>query len=484
MKVVVFADGPQEHLAPLTEETCCALLPVVNKPLLHHLLEALGRIEGEEALSVSVVGFAHVDKLRSFLGRGERWGMSIEIVLRRRQEDREAVLARICPSGSQEVLVLSSDVLLAAELGDFVGQARASGSDSVAATQDGVSTGMFYLTAFGGDKPGESLTHATMVELQGAYFSPLESLSQYLDVNLMAARGEIPHLLVPGREVGVGVTVGRRTRIPLQAVHQVPAVLGDNVRISTTAELLGSVVVSDDVVVDAGAVLENCVVLPGTYVGELTALADAIAWKDILVHPYEGRWVRVPDAFLLADLYNGVVRHTLGGALHRGGALFLLLLSLPLWPLMLVASFLADSKAPLRSVRLVGNRVRLGLGGAQERGDFVAMEAATSIPLLRSLPKLLAVIAGHIRLVGVAPISPEEHAARQEVWELARDDAPVGLLGPTQLVLGRSAPREQRLMSDAFFAQDESPWREVRWLARGFLSLFTPRAWAPAKTAS
>lgn len=101
----------------------------------------------------------------------------------------------------------------------------------------------------------------------------------------------------------------------------------------------------------------------------------------------------------------------------------------------------------------------------------------TPIPLLRHLPRVLAVIRGDLRLVGVSPLTPEEEAGRDEDWQRVRDGAPVGLLGPTQLNLGDAAPLEERLLSDAFYVRDQGPASTLRLLLGAVARVFGRGAW-------
>lgn len=99
--------------------------------------------------------------------------------------------------------------------------------------------------------------------------------------------------------------------------------------------------------------------------------------------------------------------------------------------------------------------------------------------MLRFLPRLLAVASGDLRVVGTDALTPDQAAERLEEWERLGDQAPAGLIGPTQLLLPPSAPREERLMSDAFYARQRSAGRDLYYVARGLGALLTPRAWWP-----
>ncbi|MET0556163.1 MAG: NDP-sugar synthase [Vicinamibacteria bacterium] len=476
MKAIVFADRAADSLLPLTRETCAALLPVAAKPLLEHALESLALADVRE---VAVVASPFAEQVEALAGTGERWGLRLETVLSRAEDTPARVLARLggAPAG-EGLLVLRGDAVRSPFLAGFLGRARAMEAPVVAASIDGAHAGVCLFRGGDGDGlPGDPAAPwalpAAAIEMEGAASNRCGTLAAYHRANLDAAAGRYPGLLVPGRPVAVGVTAGRRTRLPLRAVRDWPVFAGSRCEVHAEAELLADVVLSDDVVVDRRATLRSTVVLPHTYVGELVELQDAIVCRNDLVRVDTGATVRVTDAFLLGDLRRSASAGPLANGLQRAAGLAALVLSLPLWPLALAASFAADPRGPLRRVRLRGNRRRAGEASA----EFDAWRGATRLPVLRDLFLLPAVVAGHLRLVGVPPLTPEAADARTEEWERVRDGAPVGLVGPSQLTLA-GAPLEERLMMDAFYAQRRNGREDARWLARGALALFSRRAWS------
>jgi lipopolysaccharide/colanic/teichoic acid biosynthesis glycosyltransferase len=86
-----------------------------------------------------------------------------------------------------------------------------------------------------------------------------------------------------------------------------------------------------------------------------------------------------------------------------------------------------------------------------------------------------------LRLVGVAPLTPAQAAARTEEWEMVRDAAPAGLLGPAQLTLRADAPLEEHFVVDAYYARTRTAAGDLRWLLRGLAALASPRAWLPRR---
>ena len=485
MHALIFADRIGQELEPLNERTCVALLPVVGKPVLEHTLEALVAAGVREAV-VALSPFA--DEVRAVLGDGSRWGMRLDYVLTRGEEDPDAIVERYGKHLPTELLALRGDVLRGAALGEFLHRAGQTEGPVVygRATGASISLCLHRASGQGGLEPLRWTREALplesawpVIELPTGVLNRLDTLQAYHRANLDAAVGRFPGLIVPGRQVALGLTVGIRSKVSPRSLRQGIAFVGSYCRVEASAEFYGEVVIANDVIIDQHAILRDSVVLPDTYIGELVDVQNAIVQGNQLIRVDTGAVLPVVETFLLANLREVTLSGALAEPFNRLLGLLLLALSLPLWPLALAAALTRNPDAPLRETRLRGNRLEFDELGNRQRRVFVAWEWATSIPVLRYLPRLLAVVSGDLRLVGVEPLTPEQVDSRLEDWEQVGDQAPAGLLGPTQLTLPADAPREERLLSDAFYARQRSTTRELRYLLQGLGTLFTRRAWWP-----
>ncbi len=258
------------------------------------------------------------------------------------------------------------------------------------------------------------------------------------------------------------------------SLQQGVAYVGERSHVDKRAELLGEVVIGEDVIVDHDATVRDSVILAHSYIGPLLEVDNAIVAGNWLMRMDTGAQLRLTEVFMLADTRNqGRPRRAVTDQLL--GAL-LLLLSLPLWPAAAMAALIAGGKPGLQRQELVGNRSALRRGCRHANG-FKDGRWDTPIPILRHLPRLLAVVSGDLRLLGVSPMTPEELQARDEDWEMVRDQAPVGLIGPTQLDLSADAALEDRLLSDSFYARELGPAGDLRYGLRALAWLFSERAW-------
>jgi lipopolysaccharide/colanic/teichoic acid biosynthesis glycosyltransferase len=242
-------------------------------------------------------------------------------------------------------------------------------------------------------------------------------------------------------------------------------------------ELHGEVVIGDNVIIDRQARLENTVVLPHSYVGELVELTNAIVRGNDLIRVDNGSIMKISDTFLLADLNAAPLSQSFGRLYNQVAGVLVLLLSTPLWLLAAGLVAVQNPAKPFISTRLRGNKIALDDFGQPNRAEFNAWECNVSAPVLRFLPRLLAVISGDLRLVGGLPVSCEQAQSGTEDWEKFAYQTWSGLIGPTQLTIPKDAPVEEKLMSDSFYRASYSLTQDFYYLLQGLRALLSRRAW-------
>ena len=484
MRAIVFADRLGEELLPVTKKFSVAMLPIAGKELLIYTIEEL-LAAGIRDLVIIVT--AHSDQLgASTLGEGERWGCTIRYVLSRGEEPPFEVWTRLKLDDQEPLLVLRGDVLRSPVLSEFLEHSQHRPEGFACCGHEDPCGNLMILQA---DTPNVSVLLDSLhwknsgqqskdvrCDCKIAAFNNLEDLAAFHKANLDLVAGRLPGLKVPGRSVALGLHAGRGAKVSPKSLKKGVAYVGDNSRIHPDAEFVSEVVVGRDVLVDRAAILRDSVVLPGTYVGELVEVANAIVSSSHLIRVDTGAIVPISDAFLLGSLGGSEKERATISAWDRLGGILLLALSLPLWPIAAATASLSSDGPMMESRLLVGNRKRHEQAGQCEEG-FTAKNWNTSVPVLRYLPRLLPLIRGDLRLFGVSPLSPDESESRTQEWQMVRDQAHVGLIGPAQLSLPEKAPLEERLLCDAFYAREQSLGKDMRYLLQGVKMLFTPSAW-------
>jgi hypothetical protein len=481
MDVILFADRKGQELMPLTDETCVPLLPVAGKMVLEHTLEALVDADLRQA---HIILSPHAERVKEALGNGERWGMRLTYSTTRGEESPLQTLTRLQQPPVAPFLILRGDIIRSGPLNVFLQQAETLTAPCVHALFNGENAFMIlcrdplhaHLDNLGWANPVQTLPANTIVDLDGAV-AKLDSLSAFYQTNLDAAAGRLSTLLIPGRQTALGLTQGRNTEAYPQNLKQGIALIGSNCHLHPSVELSGEVVIGNNVIIDHRATIESSVILPHTYIGELVELRNAIVRGNDLIRVDNGTILKISDAFLLADLETATFNKGLGTVFNRVAGLALLLLSLPLWFLALILSLLQNPAKLFCVKRLRGNKIDLNEFGMPQRTEFTAVEWNVSAPVLRYLPRILAVINGNLSLIGTLPVSLETASLRTEEWEKLADKVPAGLLGPTQLNVSINAPEDEKLMSDSFYAAHFNSRQDLRYLLQSFQALFSRRAW-------
>lgn len=434
MTTVLLADRDGRALGPLAEKTVPALLPLRGAPILERALEALVAAGVRSALVVVGPRGSEIEKR---FGKGIRWGIALEYVRRAEDESTGAVLRRLEHRLDGETLVLRGDAAVEEAFGEFVRRSPGREEPVVAAVA------------------GEKLVGMWRVRPEA--LKKLELPRDPADADWTRGAGHA------ALDVGLDVApLDGLARWSVLERGDGAAVVSPRAVVAKGAKLAGASTVAEEAAVLGRAVLDGVSVLPRSVVPEGVALRNAAVSQNLVVDPQTG------TATLLTDLLPPAAPPRGSGVGSRLAGLALLLLSLPLWPVAFVWSFVANAGRATRPYSFAGNGASPG-----SRTEVKSFRFETAIPVFRDLPLLLAVLGGSLALAGVAPLAPEEEASGKEAWSAARREAPVGLLARSRMVVPASAPAEVARVVDAFDAR-----RGCRGLVPlGLATFLSARAW-------
>jgi len=475
MKVIIFMDRDGQELRPLTLKTCVGLLPIAGKPLLEHVLDSLVCQKIEEVWLV-ISEFA--DQVKQTIQDGERWGIKIHYVLSRGQELPADILRRLGdPLQDTEYLMLRGDVLHGIRLREFLNQTTNLDEPIITAQLNGQFVQLLMIRRPQADwlvaanllawnAPEISIPHVA-VEIEGN-FAKLDSLPSYHQANLDVIQQKFPRLVIPCLQLpnNPKLYVGRCSQVPAQ--HSV-GLVANHCHLHPSV-VLENAVIHPYVIVESGTLLRNTIVLSDTYLGKNLTLENSIVWGDTIVDINTGAITHEMNA-QLRDLSQHCLYEFVEGLLHRGLAVVLVILSLPLWIVAPLLALRENPQHPIKKVILVNNQLVQYKLGQLYTGEFESWEWATSVPLLRYLPRLFAVIWGKLRLIGISP----ELASVSVIITNSRAHPPVGLISPAQLSFTSSA--EERYLIEIWYAKRRTFLRDMVWLYHAGWACFTKRAW-------
>jgi mannose-1-phosphate guanylyltransferase len=316
MKAMVLAAGLGTRLRPLTYEITKPMVPVLDRPVMEHIVELLERHGFDE-----VIANLHYfpDSIREYFGQRLSYRYEEELL-------GTAGGVRGCADffGDEPFLVISGDALTDIDLGAFVARHRESGGIVTLAVKkvpdtreygvvlhdrDGRITGfqekpapeealsdlgncgiyMFepgifdYFPArpfvdWAQDVFPALLEHDVPFYIHELreYWNDVGSLSELRQGTLDALRGEL-HLQIEGEEVSPGVLVAGASPLRGDTALDGQAWIGRDVHIGDGVRLMGPIVLGDGAHVGDRAQLRGCIVFPGTEVAPESILIDAIA---------------------------------------------------------------------------------------------------------------------------------------------------------------------------------------------------------------
>ena len=447
-------------LEPLLRRRPFLLLPVADKPLLSYHLDLASSIA---ATRVIVVTDDRPEEVRAFAGKGQAWGLSVEVVAMETGLGVPEQLRRLGLSGD-DVRVLSADALVPPVAGD---RERRAAPDRDWVDDDGP---VLFRWRDGGSPPAGP----------GAGAVPVRARSRTRLARYAALHRELLEddggFVLPGYAVAPGVRICSGCSMSLGAVASPPVLVGERARVSYRANLGPAVVIGAGSFVDEEATLADSVVLPGTYVGRLLAGAGLILDGQLIVNPRTGDAAAIGDTLLLADMSRSLVADRLLRVRDRVAGVVLMALATPL----AIVAWLS-TRSPRLAVREVyGSHVRLAVDGSADRILVEIHEFQTPRLLLRRLGWLVDLVAGRLSLFGNPPLDAERAAGMEPAIRHRWLEAPTGVFGLAQVeALERGGPLDANAeaAASAIYASSAAGAGKVALLLRCLLAALRPSAW-------
>jgi len=317
MKAMVLAAGLGTRLRPLTYEITKPMVPVLDRPVMAHILDLLDRHGFEE-----VIANLHYfpDSIREHFGERLSYRYEEELL-------GTAGGVRACREffGDEAFLIISGDALTDIDLGAFVARHRAAGGIATLAVKQVSDTREYGVVLHDQDgritgfqekpEPEEALSdlgNCGIYIFEPAifdwfperpfadwaqdvfpalldndvpfhihevreYWNDVGSLGELRQGTFDALRGEL-RLQVAGQEARPGVILsGDPQALPQDIDIDGQVWIGDNVQIGEGVRLMGPLVLGDGASIGDGAQLRDSIVFPGTDVAPGSILIGAIA---------------------------------------------------------------------------------------------------------------------------------------------------------------------------------------------------------------
>jgi NDP-sugar pyrophosphorylase family protein len=499
MKAVLIPTTKTADLAPLTSWLPEFLLPVVNKPIVEHLIELLARHDVKDILLI----LKHMPyETEQYFGDGSRWGVRLSYSLVGNYHGIVDALGRIDASKLEgPFLCLPADIVTDLDISSLINMHRQGQGDiCVAQSSAGNPTGVHAATAQEVAQldanplimTWQAFTLMKQVETSDGLLAMADAApDRILSVNVCPAPGSVQRIqspvdllmvnrhvleghfrsiLIPGKIVEPGIWVGRHCHIHPGARRQAPLLIGDHCNIRGGAAIGSGSVIGNQVIIDEGASVKASLVLDRTYVGPHTDIRDAVVKKNWMLQVASMLSVHLGDDLILGDLEKKTLTTQGERLLNVAMALLLLVLTSPLLGILYAYHRIFPSRDFLVSEKHGGLRGQMSLEGKRVPKEFDFYVFTSRNRLIRKLPGLINVIKGDLNLVGISPLDATELSQLPEEWLELRNTAPVGLFHLWELETRGELEWEEKMVTENYYAASRSLWGDMKILGKGLLA--------------
>jgi len=440
-------------LRQVTPDSHPGLFPICNKPLLEYLVDfAILHGCSEVRLALDEQG----NGVESYFGSGSRWGIDVSYGSIRAGDTLEQILdknSQYCADGP--LLIMDGLFFIHYDkAGSFDGWQMGAGGCGIINCGTGS-------VLYAPDRQSLRNISSVLLEVDFA-LSPLECLDDIFQISMQILSAEQQHYVLPGYGIEKGVILGRNVEIGKDVTIHEPVILGNNVRILGDAVVGPLAVVGNDVIVDKGTVVEESVLMDGSYLGRnLSFKRKMIRGKRLFAYG-EAVDMEVEDAFLLSSVHQRLPVPGLRFFVHSLAAFVLtLVLSVPYFLLAAIrkmqGDWIREEVTYLRNSRLETFTVRSIAGSGTSLAGRMF-----SLLFLDRYPLLPLVLLGRLRLVGNRLL--EDSTVNREIVADFQDYSP-GVFGYSEAE-GVAADSREAEVTERFYAAQNGFGRDGRVLLK------------------
>jgi NDP-sugar pyrophosphorylase family protein len=257
MKAVLICPSERDSVQLLAEPMPLSNVPLLGQGLVEYWLAWLAT---ERVTEVSILAHDRAEQVRALAGKGERWGLKVEVI----SESRELTPA----------------------------QALIKYEERTRPTP--LQNGIVVLDHF----PG-----LPQLPLFDTYANCFAAMQHWMPRAVTPERVGI-------REVSPGVWAGSHSQISPLAELRAPCWLGRKTFVGPRAVLGPHTIVENGCFIEGDTQIEASYVGPDTFVGRYAELAQSLAWGRTLINWKSGSITQVPDPFLLCALRSSARTHS------------------------------------------------------------------------------------------------------------------------------------------------------------------------------
>ncbi|HJH29549.1 MAG TPA: glucose-1-phosphate thymidylyltransferase [Methanosarcinaceae archaeon] len=306
MKAVILVAGEGKRMRPLTTTRPKVMLPIANKPILEHIVDAA--VDAGINEFVFITGYFE-DSIKDHFKDGGKWGAKIEYVHQTKQSGTADAIGCARGSVTGRFVVLNGDVLISS---DYLANLISREEDAVLTVKEVENPSDFGVIEISGKKVTKIIEKPevppTDLANAGIYLFD-DSIFDFIDKTTLSERGELEitdslqMLIDSGANVGYEILehdwidVGR----PWDMLDANELLLGEvkaecNGLVESNATLIGEVVVGKGTLIRNGAYIigpvvigndcdigPNCFIRPSTSIGDGVRIGNAVEVKNSII---------------------------------------------------------------------------------------------------------------------------------------------------------------------------------------------------------
>lgn len=489
MLVIVTCFESSEPFGFLTRQIPVTMLPVLNKPLLEHLLEQCADA-GLTRIRIALLD--HPMPVRQFLGKGERWGLDVDTWDFKEPCTEDVLVARLAQGYTGAVLVVPAETIVDMDFkallafhaqqsqpgtrvvsrDNSAGSAR--GAAPLEAAESGSDDAKMHDTGIRIlDAPARATDSARTFVCPGTWIR-VDSPTKLWEANTAALHGEFPRMLPSRGMTGQRTWIGHHCMVDPRATVEEPAFIGNHVSIGSGAEVKGGSVIGNGVIVDSNALVESSLVLDHTYIGTYINLVQRIASGKYVFNIREGSTLKVDDPIIVSGLREKILGPAARRVTDRVLALALLIAFSPIW--------LTKGLGRLvRGKSFFDTRLMVVADGQPVDSDLQWSRRTTlltfddSHALVSRFPGLWDVVSGKLALVGIRPLTEEDMTRLEDDWAFLRFESPAGLFTMLDTLDTAGLGRDEKLVIENYYASTRTFGRDLKILGQALIKLLLSR---------
>lgn len=318
MQAVILAAGAGKRLEPLTNVRPKPMIPVANKPILEHVIEATAAAGFDDI--VLVVGYKR-DRIQSYFGDGDEWSVSIDYVFQEPQLGTGDAVLQARDVITDDFVVMNGDRIFERRLLESVREERKESEDPVIAvtyvnepelygvveteadgtvakitekpqtkevTSDLINAGVYAFSTdiFDLIEDTTSIGELALTDILNRYSEtdPIQTV-QYDGIWLDISR---PWDLLTVNETLLDQSGAAETgsaEIDSTAVVDTRTHIGDDVRVHANTSIQQGVAIGDNVHVGPNVTLQNVIVLEDATIEAGSVIRDTVIGANVDVGP-------------------------------------------------------------------------------------------------------------------------------------------------------------------------------------------------------